>query len=154
MNAVWFINCSFFNNNLTALMALLICSLYSSFSHKVVITNVSIHCHENVQLTSDKAISSAILVANMNVVWFTNCSFFNNLTALMALASQLTFHGNITSVNNQGVMGGAMALYESGMYLINNTLCSRTTKPVSEVEESLWQRRSQLEFHIPASSSF
>jgi len=103
--------------------SVLIRSLYSSFSHKVVITNVSIHCHENVQLTSDKAISSAVLVANMNAVWFTNCSFFNNnLTALMALASQLTFHGNITFVNNQGVMGGALALYESGMYLINNTL--------------------------------
>ena len=100
--------------------SLLISSEYSPFSHKVVITNVSIRCHRNEYAPSG---GSVMLVANMNAVWFINCSFYNNnLTALIALESQLTFHGNNTFVNNRGVRGGALALYKSDMYLDNNTL--------------------------------
>jgi len=123
---VQLLSCEIANNTALGIIgspSVLVQSKMSSFSHKVVITNVSIHGHSNAQLVSDKPIGSAIIVDNMNEVWIINCSFYNNnLTALMAVASQLTFHGNITFMNNQGDPAGALALYESGMYLDNNTL--------------------------------
>jgi len=119
-------NCDIANNTAlgnTGPTSVLIRSTYSPFSHKVVITNVSICCHGDVQLTSEITESGVILVGNMNAVWFINCSFYNNnLTALMAVASQLTFHGHTTFVNNRSDQGGALALYETGIYLKNNTL--------------------------------
>ena len=113
-------DCDITNNTAPSISSILISSDYSSFSHKLVITNVSIRCHGDVPPTSG---GSVILVANMNAVQFINCSFYNNnLTALMALASRLTFHGNTTFVNNRGALGGSLALYESSMNLDNNTL--------------------------------
>ena len=120
-------NCDIANNtvmsNTSAARGVMIVSRYSLFTHKVLLANVSIHDHRDVRITNRTAITSVIAVLNMNAVQFINCSFYNNnLTALMALASRLTFHGNNTFVNNRGALGGALALYESSMYLDNNTL--------------------------------
>jgi len=98
-------------------------SMYLSFSHKVIMANVSIHGHGGVEIANKKVKSSIIAVVNSNDVHLINCSFYNNnQTALMALVSRLTFHGNVTFMNNRGEQGGALALYDSGMYLDNNTL--------------------------------
>jgi len=51
----------------------------------------------------------------------------------MALTSQLTFVGNTSFVNNQGSLGGALALHDSVMYLCNNT------ELVIKNNKALWQ---------------
>ena len=127
LRTIEIMNCDITNNtalgNTSAASSVLIVNRYSSFSHKVLIANVSIHDHRDVWITTRIAATSVIAVLNMNAVWFINCSFYNNtLTALMALASRLTFHGNNTFLNNRGGQGGALVLYESSMYLDNNTL--------------------------------
>jgi len=78
--------------------------------------------------------TSVMLVTNIDTIQFINCNFYNNnQTALMALTSQLTFVGNTSFVNNQGSLGGALALYDSVMYLCNNT------ELVIKNNKALWQ---------------
>jgi len=51
----------------------------------------------------------------------------------MALTSQLTLVGNTSFVNNQGSLGGALALHDSVIYLCNNT------ELVIKNNKALWQ---------------
>jgi len=112
----------------------LIHSSHSPSSHKVVLTNVSTCCHRGVHLENKVAVTSVMVVSNIDTIQFINCNFYNNnQTALMALTSQLTFVGNTSFVNNQGSLGGALALYDSVMYLCNNT------ELVIKNNKALWQ---------------
>jgi len=87
-----------------------------------------------VHLENKVAVTSVMVVSNIDTIQFINCNFYNNnQTALMALASQLTFVGNTSFVNNQGSLGGALALYDSVMYLCNNT------ELVIKNNKALWQ---------------
>ena len=117
-------NCDIRNNTagIYGASSILIRSTHSSSSQNIVLTNVSICCQGDV-LLEPFALTSVFAVTNMDVIHFNNCSFYNNnQTALVALASNVHFHGTVLFANNQGLEGGALALYQSSIHLHNNTL--------------------------------
>ena len=118
-------NCKISNNaglGIRGATGVLIRSTHSSSSHTVVLTNVTTCCHRGVHLADKIVVTSVMVVSNIDTIQFINCNFYNNnQTALVVLASQLMFLGNVSFVNNQGDLGGALALHESVIYLSNNT---------------------------------
>ena len=80
-------------------------------------TNVLFH-YNKIPKTFDKY-QSALLLINIEYVKFEQIEVSNhNTTGLLSFNSQLTFDKNNTFVNNSGIYGGGIALYESSQLLL------------------------------------
>lgn len=81
------------------------------------------HFSENALSTqTEHETAGTIVITNINKALFSDCIFQkNNGSAILALHSDLVFHGRGTFAMNRGTNGGAMALYATKIYLYANT---------------------------------
>lgn len=88
------------------------------------------HLIMNGTTISDNALSvqteheatGTVMIININKALLSDCIFINNNgSAILALHSGLVFHGRGIFTMNNGLNGGAMALYATGVHLYANT---------------------------------
>ena len=115
--SIEFSNCTISNN--TAYFGSGLCVFAYKFTSttNLYFTNVLFH-YNKIPKKFDKY-QSALLLINIEYVKFEQIEVSNhNTTGLLSFNSQLTFDKNNTFVNNSGIYGGGIALYESSQLLL------------------------------------
>ncbi len=71
---------------------------------------------------TEREATGTVVIVNINKALLSDCTFKNNNgSAILALHSNLVFHGRGTFTMNSGMNGGAMALYATIVHLYANT---------------------------------
>ena len=145
--SIEFSDCTIYNNIAYYGSGLLIGALKGT-SCNVHFTKVLFHFNK-VPNKLDKY-QSAVVIIDSNDVTFDQIEISNhNTTGLLSLNSQLIFDGNSTFVNNSGVYGGGIALYESSQLLLNqNTIISFVNNHASESGGGIYASQTVRDYTI------
>ena len=129
-----FTNCTIYNNTAYLGSGLFLHASRVNITSKasIIFKNILIHFNK-VSKTLD-IYQSAVGLVNIENVIFDQIKVSNhNTTGLVGFNSLITFNGNSTLVNNSGIYGGGIALYESSQLLIKqNTNISFVNNYASE----------------------
>ena len=113
---VLFCNCTIYNNTAYYGSGMLLYGLNSTLL-SLHFANILIDSNK-VPITFDR-FQAAVLLAYINNAIFEQINVTNhNITGLLSYNSQLTFLKNSYFVNNLGILGGGMALYESSHLIL------------------------------------
>ena len=114
-----FNNCVIYNNTAYFGSGLLLYAHRFTSTASFLFTNVSFHFNH----ISDKndVYQAAVVIVNIYYVIFNKIEVSNhNMTGLVSFNSVITFKENSIFVNNAGIYGGGIALYESSQLLLKN----------------------------------
>ena len=119
-----FNNCTISNNSANFASGLVLCSFQSTsvLTRSFQFTNISFHFNKvlNRPNVKQKGYQSAITLLNVDNVTFDQIEVSNhNTTGLICVNSLITFVRHNTFVNNSGIYGGGIALYNSSQLLLN-----------------------------------
>ena len=119
-----FSNCTISNNSAYIASGLALHSIRttSTLKSSFHFTNVSFHFNKVINWPNrqQKGYHSAVLIINVNNVTFKQIEISNHITTgLLGDNSLITFDRNNMFVNNSGIYGGGIALYDSSQILIN-----------------------------------
>ena len=115
--SIEFSSCTISNNTAYFGSGLCIFAYKFTSTTNLHFTNVLFH-YNKIPKKFDKY-QSALLLINIEYVKFEQIEVSNhNTTGLLSFNSQLTFDKNNTFVNNSGIYGGGIALYESSKLLL------------------------------------
>ena len=131
-----FSNCIIFNNTAYFGSGLVLHSLRSTSNSSFHLTNVLILFNKVINNVNGykKGYQSAVELININDIKFDQIEISNhNTTGLVGINSLITFDGHNMFVNNSGIYGGGIALYDSSQLLLNqNTTISFVNNHASE----------------------
>ena len=127
-----FNNCTIYNNTAFYGSGLFIISLHFTLISRIHFTNVSFQFN-TLPMKINKYQSAVFLVNVLNVM-FSQIDISNhNTTGLVSMNSPIIFDGHSTFVNNSGINGGGIALYEFCQLLLKqNTNISFVNNHASE----------------------
>ena len=117
-----FSNCTISNNTASFASGLVLRSLQETSTNSFHITNVSFHFNKviNDPDVYENRYRSAVVLININNVTFEEIDVRNhNTTGLVGVNSLITFDGHNIFVNNSGIYGGGIALYDFSQLLLN-----------------------------------
>ena len=117
-----FYNCTISNNTASFAAGLILRSDQANSTSSFLFRNVLIQFNAviNVLDINQEHYRSAVVLININDITFDKIDVSNhNTTGLVAENSLITFHGHNMFVNNSGIYGGGIALYESSQLIIN-----------------------------------
>ena len=131
-----FSNCIISNNTAYFGSGLVLHSLQETFTSSFHLTNVLILFNKVINNLDEykKRYQSAVVIIKINNVTFEEIDVRNhNTTGLVGVNSLITFDGHNMFVNNSGIYGGGIALYDSSQLLLNqNTTISFVNNHASE----------------------
>ena len=114
-----FSNCMIYNNTANLGSGLLLYAQHFTSTTSFLFTNVSIHF--NKVSNKNDVYQAAVVLFNIYDIIFEQIEVSNhNTTGLVSFNSIITFEKNNTFVNNSGICGGGIALYESSQLLLKN----------------------------------
>ena len=117
--SIMFINCIIYKNTAYLGSGLLLNAHQFTSTTSFLFTNVSFHF--NKVPNKNDVYQAAVALVNVYDVVFDQIEVSNhNTTGLVSFNSVITFKKNNTFVNNSGIYGGGLALYESSQSLLKN----------------------------------
>ena len=117
--SIKFNNCIIFNNSAYLGSGLLINAYQFATTTSFIFRNVSFHF--NKVPNKNDVYPAAVVIVNIHDVIFDQIEVSNhNTTGLVGINSVITFNKNNTFVNNSGIYGGGIALYESSQLVLKN----------------------------------
>ena len=119
-----FSNCTISNNSAYFASGLVLRSLQttSTSTNSFHLTNVTFHFNKviNTPDVCQKGYRSVVVLLNIENITFDHIEVSNhNTTGLVGVNSLITFDGHNMFVNNSGIYGGGIALYELSQLLLN-----------------------------------
>ena len=120
--SIEFSNCTISNNSAYFTSGLVLHSLQSTSTSSFHFTNVSFYFNKifNKPIAQQNGYRSAITMLNVANVTFHQLKVSNHkTTGLVGDNSLITFDGHNMFVNNSGIYGGGIALYDSSKLLLN-----------------------------------
>ena len=120
--SIEFSNCTISNNSAYFASGLVLHSLQSTSTSTFHLTNVSFYFNKifNKPIAQQNGYRSAITMLNVANVTFHQLKVSNHkTTGLVGDNSLITFDGHNMFVNNSGIYGGGIALYDSSKLLLN-----------------------------------